>query len=67
MSTYASYIQFTLRLPVGLHKKLRKLAKADGRSMQVWIQRALEQVIEATPGPERPTEEAENVSVIREG
>ena len=36
---------FTLRLPPTLHACLIKLAKDDGRSLQMWIQRKLEKEV----------------------
>ena len=39
------HVQFTLRLPNNLHACLRQLAKEDGRSLQMWLQRHLEAVV----------------------
>ena len=36
---------FTLRLPPTLHAAVSQLAKKDGRSMQMWVQRTLEAAV----------------------
>lgn len=36
---------FTLRLPPGLHVCCEHYAKAEGISLQVWIQRRLEKIV----------------------
>lgn len=38
-------VNFTLRLPPILHAAVAEIAKQDGRSMQMWIQRTLESAL----------------------